>query len=162
MGSVSYTKIKWEDFRDSKGSSFVIGNSQKLGLVDDGNSGSSKTFDSSALYKYTDSTTGITFSFQLTDEASLDAIINGLNNAEIQETYSAPGKMQFSNGSNMVTDTKGDKVTITGQSIGGNSLDKLRLQKEIGRNFDNTGSAVDFNITKNVTKSDSPASRTLY
>ena len=156
-GSTTYTKIKWTDFTDSKGSSFVIGNSQKLGLANDDNSASAKTFDDSALYKYRDNTTGITFSFNLTDEASLDAIINGLNNANISESYSTPGKMQFSNGTNTITDAKGDKITLTTQSIGGNTLSNLQLQKLIGRDFDDAGDTVDFSISKNVTKSDSPA-----
>lgn len=156
-GSTTYTKIKWTDFTDSKGSSFVIGNSQKLGLANDDNSASAKTFDDSALYKYRDNTTGITFSFNLTDEASLDAIINGLNNANISESYSAPGTMQFSNGTNTITDATGDKITLTTQSIGGNTLSNVQLQKQIGRNFDDAGDTVDFSISKNVTKSDSPA-----
>ena len=155
-GSVTYTKIKWTDFTDSKGSSFVIGNSQKLGLADDDNSASSKTFDDSALYTYRDNTTGITFSFNLTDEASLDAIINGLNNANISESYSTPGKMQFSNGTNTITDAKGDKITLTTQSIGGNALSNLQLQKLIGRDFDDAGDTVDFSISKNITKSGDP------
>ena len=161
-GSTTYTKIKWTDFMDSKGSSFVIGDSQKLGLANDDNSASTKTFDDSALYKYRDNTTGIIFSFNLTDEASLDAIINGLNNANISESYSAPGTMQFSNGTNTITDARGDKITLTTQSIGGNTLSNVQLQKQIGRNFDDAGSVTDFSISKNITKSDSPASRTLY
>ncbi len=149
---VSATKIKWSDFTDKNGSNFRI---RDFGLNDNDNSKSTTTFDHDATYTYRDSASGIAFEFKLTDEASLDAIINGLNRADIDEIYSAPGTVEFSDGGSSATDPHGGRVVLRQQYIAGNERDNLRAQKAIGRNFDSAGAVADITVKKSVTASGS-------
>lgn len=144
---VSARTIKWSEFKDVNTGKYPI---RDFGLYDNDNSAGTSTFDSSATYHYADNGSGIEFDFILKDESSFDGIRNGLNGSDIKEKYYAPGTVTIVDSA---TDSHGGSVVLRNQYIGGNSIDNVRAQKAIGRNFDNANATVDITVKKSIAAS---------
>ncbi len=142
---VQHTFIKWEDFKDVNDNNFPI---LDFGIENRNNNplDANQTFSENSVYKYRDEKTGIEFAFTIRDESSMEAVINSLNNNNILETYYTPGSNTGS------TSTNGDRVSvpISTDSIIYKGLSSLRLQKELGRNFDEPATNFEFNMSKKV------------
>lgn len=152
--NVEHTRIPWDEFFDTKAPADqdLRNTITDFGLENIDNNDDKKvtnviqTFSENAVYHYKDEATGIEFDFTIRDESSYEAIINSLNNNDIQETYTANGSAPGT------TSTLGETITITSNSVVGQGLSSFRMQKELDRNFgDGTNSyGFDFNVSKKV------------
>lgn len=129
--SGNHTKMTWEQFRDISGGANASNNGGypivDWGLDNDQNEPTDITFDDTAEYEYHDDVTGFRFQFKLADEASLQAVKNGLDQAEIKGFILDYSETTVTQG----TDTNGDFSIVAG----GTSI-SFATQLALGRNFD--------------------------
>ena len=128
--------IAWKDLKNvgSKISGdFPISDWGLSDIDGEGTSSDEITFDDEAIYSYTDSSSDfqIGFNFSIADEASRDAVIAGLDGAQlIAGTISAPGSAS-------VTSTNIASGTAPTVKVTTNRMNNFKLQEAYGRDFDN-------------------------
>lgn len=155
-----HTNTKWEDMSDSSiTGAYTNGGYPIVDWGTDYDAAHQKpgcdendiTLNESATYTYTDAVTGFNFTYNLTDEVSLENMEKELREAGLYTSINAPVATSIAKSTTNVKDSNGNSVRAGYLSSGGTDM-TFALQRDSGKSFgDGTSvSSANFNMHYNV------------